>query len=87
MGKGMSKVLMDRGSKVNILYIDTLDAVCIPRSFISPHVGPFHGVMLGKHAVPLEKIDLVANFPGAYHAILGLFWKQGEQNTGRENPH
>ena len=41
--------------------------------------------MLGKHAVPLEKIDLVANFPGAYHAILGLFWKQGEQNPGMKN--
>ena len=28
--KRLTKVLMDRGSGFNILYVDTLDAMCIP---------------------------------------------------------
>ena len=30
--KLLTKVLMDRGSGINILYVNTLDAMCIPRS-------------------------------------------------------
>ena len=41
------KVLMDDGSGLNILYINTLDAMCIPRSELRPVRSPFHGVILG----------------------------------------
>ena len=34
--KRLTKVLMDGGSGLNILYVDTLDAMCIPRSELHP---------------------------------------------------
>ena len=45
--KRLTKVLMDGGSGLNILYINTLDAMCIPRSKLRPVNSPFHGVILG----------------------------------------
>ena len=45
--KRLTKVLMDGGSGLNILYIDTLDAMCIPRSELHPVSSPFHGVIPG----------------------------------------
>ena len=44
---------MDRGSDLNILYIDTLDAMCIPRSELHPAGSPFHGLIPGAQAYPL----------------------------------
>ena len=45
--KRLTKVLMDGGSGLNILYANTLDAMRIPRSKL-PLVGsPFHGVISG----------------------------------------
>ena len=37
---------MDGGSSLNILYIDTLDAMRIPRSKLRLAGSPFHGVIL-----------------------------------------
>ena len=45
--KCLTKVLMDGGSGLNILYIDTLDAMPIPRSELHLADSPFHGVILG----------------------------------------
>ena len=45
--KRLTKVLMDGGSGLNILYIDTLDAMCIPQSELRLAGSPFHGVILG----------------------------------------
>ena len=45
--KHLTKVLMDRGSGLNILYVDTLDAMHIPCSELHPVSSPFHGVILG----------------------------------------
>ena len=45
--KRLIKVLMDGGSSLNILYIDTLDAMCIPRSELHQVSSPFHGMILG----------------------------------------
>jgi hypothetical protein len=39
--KRVTKVLMDGGSGLNILYIDTLDALGIPRSRLAPLLGSF----------------------------------------------
>ena len=41
----LTKVLMDGGSGLNILYVDTLDAMCIPWSELRPVSSPFHGVI------------------------------------------
>ena len=45
--KRLTKVLMDGGSGLNILYIDTLDAMRIPRSEICLAGSPFHGLIPG----------------------------------------
>jgi hypothetical protein len=46
--KRLSKVLMDGGSDLNIMYVETLDAMGINRSRIRPTGAPFHGIVLGK---------------------------------------
>ena len=51
--KCLTKVLMDGGSGLNILYIDTLDAMRIPRSELCPVGSPFHSVILGAQTYPL----------------------------------
>ena len=43
----LTKVLMDGGSSLNILYVDTLDAMCIPLSELHLMSSPFQGVILG----------------------------------------
>ncbi|XP_066361211.1 uncharacterized protein [Miscanthus floridulus] len=53
---------MDGGSVLNILYIDTLDGMRIPRLGLHPVRSPFHGVILGTQAYPLGKIDLPVTF-------------------------
>ncbi|XP_066341790.1 uncharacterized protein [Miscanthus floridulus] len=49
---------MDGGSGLNILYVDTLDAMRIPRSELHLVSSIFHGVILGTQAYPLRQIDL-----------------------------
>ena len=51
--KRLTKVLMDGGSGLNIRYVETLDAMGIDRSRIRPTGVSFHGIVLGKQAVPL----------------------------------
>ncbi|XP_066310874.1 uncharacterized protein [Miscanthus floridulus] len=55
---------MDRGSALNILYIDTFDAMRIPRSELCLVGSPFHKVILGAQAYPLRQIDLPITFGG-----------------------
>ena len=51
--KCLTKVLMDGGSGLNIMYAKTLDAMGIDRSHVRPIGFPFHGIVPGKQAVPL----------------------------------
>ncbi|XP_066398384.1 uncharacterized protein [Miscanthus floridulus] len=60
--KRLSKVLMDGGSGLNIMYTKTLDAMGIDRSRIRSIRAPFHGIVPGKHVVPLGQIDLPITF-------------------------
>ncbi|XP_066373359.1 uncharacterized protein [Miscanthus floridulus] len=53
---------MDGGSGLNILYVDTLDAMRIPWLELRPMSSPFHGVILGVQAYPLGQIDLPVMF-------------------------
>ena len=60
--KGLTKVLMDGGSSLNILYVDTLDAMRIPWLELCPMGSPFHGVIPRAQAYPLGQIDLPITF-------------------------
>ena len=44
---------MDGDNDLNILYVDTLDAMHIPWLELRPVSSPFHGVILGTQAYPL----------------------------------
>ena len=60
--KRLTKVLMDGGSGLNILYVNTLDTMRIPRSELRPVSSPFHDVIPGTQAYPLGQIDLSITF-------------------------
>jgi hypothetical protein len=53
-----SKVLMDGGSSLNILYAHTLRLWGIGFDQLRPSTTPFHGVTPGKRVQPLGQIDL-----------------------------
>ena len=53
---------MDGGSGLNILYVNTLDTMCIPRSELRLAGSPFHRVILRAQAYPLGQIDLPIMF-------------------------
>ena len=60
--KWLTKVLMDGGSGLNIMYAKTLNAKGIVRSCIQPTRAPVHDIVPGKQAVPLGQIDLPVTF-------------------------
>lgn len=63
--KRLSKVLMDGGNTLNVIYVETFDALGITRSTLCPSVAPIHGIMPGFGASPLEQIILPVTFaPG-----------------------
>jgi hypothetical protein len=53
-----SKVLMDGGSSLNILYVHRLRLLGIGLDQLRPSTTPFHGVAPGKRVQPLGQIDL-----------------------------
>jgi hypothetical protein len=53
-----SKVLMDGGSSLNILYVHTLRLLGIWLDQLRPSTTSFHGVAPGKRVQPLGQIDL-----------------------------
>ena len=57
-----SKVLMDRGSSLNIMYTHTLELMGIGLNKLRPSKSPFHGVAPGKRVQPLGQIDLPVCF-------------------------
>jgi hypothetical protein len=58
----LTKVLMDGGSGLNILYTETLDLMGISRSRLRADAAPFHGVMSGQRVTPLGQINLPVCF-------------------------
>ncbi|KAI5000511.1 hypothetical protein ZWY2020_005100 [Hordeum vulgare] len=57
-GVRLCKVLMDGGSRLNILYAETLKGMGILMSRLSESTMQFHGVILGKNAKSLGQIAL-----------------------------
>ena len=58
----LSKVLMDGGSSLSIIYLETLDLLGIDRARLQPSAGGFHGVVPGKKALLVGRIDLPVCF-------------------------
>jgi len=56
------KVLMDGGSSLNIIYLETLDLLDINRAQLQPSAGDIHGVVPRKKALPVGRIDLPVCF-------------------------
>ena len=51
--KRLTKILMDGGSGLNIMYAKTLDEMGIDRTRLRPTRAPFHSIVHGKQAMPL----------------------------------
>ncbi|XP_066316245.1 uncharacterized protein [Miscanthus floridulus] len=60
--KQLTKVLMDGGSGLNIMYAKMLDAMGIDRARIRSTRAPFHSIVSGKQAMPIGQIDLSITF-------------------------
>jgi hypothetical protein len=58
----LSKVLMDGCSSLNIIYAETLELLGVDRSTIRAGAAPFHGIVPGKHVLPLGQLDLPVCF-------------------------
>ena len=66
-GTRLTKVLMDDGSGLNILYAATLKGMGIPMSKLSESNMSFHGVIPGKKAESLGQIALDVVFGDSKH--------------------
>jgi hypothetical protein len=58
----LTKVLMDGGSSLNIIYAETLGLLEIDLSTIRAGVAPFHGIIPKKRVHPLGQLDLPVCF-------------------------
>jgi hypothetical protein len=58
----LTKVLMDRGSSLNIIYAETLGLLRIDLSSVRAGAAPFHGIIPGKRVQPLGQLDLPVCF-------------------------
>jgi hypothetical protein len=58
----LSKVLMDGGSNLNIIYAETLGLLGVDLSTIRAGAAPFHGIVPGKRVLPLGQLDLPVCF-------------------------
>jgi hypothetical protein len=58
----LSKVLMDGGSSLNIIYAETLVLPGVDLSTIRAGAAPFHGIVPGKRVQPLGQLDLPVCF-------------------------
>jgi hypothetical protein len=58
----LTKVLMDRGSSLNIIYVETLELLQIDLSMIWAGAAPFHGIIPRKRVRPLGQLDLLVCF-------------------------
>jgi hypothetical protein len=58
----LTKVLMDGGSSLSIIYAETLGLLEIDMSMIRASAAPFHGIVPGKHVLPLGQLDLPVCF-------------------------
>jgi hypothetical protein len=79
----LTKVLMDGGSSLNIIYAETLGLLQIDLSTIQAGTVPFHGIILGKRVQPLGQLDLPVCFgtPSNFHKETLTFEVVGFRGT------
>jgi hypothetical protein len=58
----LTMVLIDGGSSLNIIYVETLWLSGIDLSTIRAGAAPFHGIIPGKRVLPLGQLDLPVYF-------------------------
>lgn len=66
-GVKITKVLMDGGSGINILYKDAFKKLNIKKSKLRPSHSPFHGIVPGQQVMPLNTITLSVTFGDQVH--------------------
>jgi hypothetical protein len=71
----LTKVLMDGGSSLNIIYAETLGLLEIDLSTIRADTAPFRGIVPGKRVLPLGQLDLPVCFgtPSNFHRETLMF--------------
>jgi hypothetical protein len=57
-GYDVGRVFMDAGSGINLIYVRTLQAMCISLESLKPTDCSFHGIVPGGAIYPLRKIEL-----------------------------
>ncbi|KAI4971341.1 hypothetical protein ZWY2020_002255 [Hordeum vulgare] len=66
-GYTLSKVLMDGGSSINILYFHTFKRMNLLEKDLMPSTTVFHGIVPGKSAYPIGRVRLTVAFGTAYN--------------------
>jgi hypothetical protein len=56
----LTKVLMDGGSSLNIIYAENLGLLGVDLSAIRADAAPFHGIVPGKHVQPLGNLTCLS---------------------------
>jgi hypothetical protein len=79
----LTKVLMDGGSSLNIIYAETLGLLEIDLSTIWAGAVPFHEIIPGKRVLPLGQLDLPVCFrtPSNFHRETLTFEVVGFRGT------
>jgi hypothetical protein len=67
----LTKVLMDGGSSLNIIYAETLGLLHVDPSSIRAGAAPFHEIIPGKRVQPLGQLDLPV-----YFGTPSNFWRE-----------
>ena len=73
-GYKSTKVLMDGGSSINILYYDTFRRMNLTDKDLKPSNTVFHGVVPGKLVYPVGNISLEVAFGDDYDYMAETLW-------------
>ena len=69
-----SRVLIDGGSSINILYRDTMEKLCIKDKELQPSRTVFHGIVPGLSCSPISNIKKDVLFGDKDHFHRELIW-------------
>jgi hypothetical protein len=61
----LTKALMDEGSGLNLMYLDTFEGLGLTCDQLQSSPHPFYGVVPGKQSIPLGWVPLPATFRDA----------------------